>query len=266
MSYDEYGKILSSQDAMNLYDHPAIYDLEYETQTEDVVFYVKMAHKYGGPVLELGCGNGRITLPIARSGIDVVGLDNNASMLQHFEEKRHSEPDSIASRVSCVEGDYRHVQLNTKFQTVLLPFNALHHCQSHHDVLALLSTVRTHLRPAGTFILDCYLPDPVLYQRDPNRRYAEQTMVHPRTHRTLTSWETSRYDALSQVHHVTYTYQEEYGERWSVHLDLRMFYPQELRALIDLGGFEIVEEHADFRGSPLTGDALKWVMVLKEKG
>lgn len=248
---------------MNLYDHPAIYDLEYETQTEDVVFYVKKAHKYGGPILELGCGNGRISLPIARSGIDVVGIDNNATMLEHFREKIQSEPGSIAERVQCTEADYRHLHLDRRFQTVLLPFNALHHCQSHHDVLALLRSVREHLLPNGTFILDCYLPDPVLYQRDPNRRYAEQTMVDPRTHRTLTSWETSTYDPLSQVHHVTYTYQEEQGKRWSVTLHLRMFYPQELRALLDLGDFDIIEEHADFRGTPLTGDSLKWVMVLQ---
>jgi hypothetical protein len=129
----------------------------------------------------------------------------------------------------------------------------------------LFASVRNQLAPKGRFILDCYLPDPVLYQRDPSQKYAEQTMVDPRTHRNLTSWETSWYDTLQQEHHVTYTYQEEQGEPWSVELKLRMFYPQELRALIDLAGFRIVAEAEDFRENPLSGESLKWVMELVVK-
>jgi len=118
------------------------------------------------------------------------------------------------------------------------------------------------MAPDGRLVMDCYLPDPILYQRDRNAKYAEQSMKDPRTHEALTSWESSWYDALEQVHHVTYVYQGESANRWEVKLKLRMFYPQELRALIDLSGFRIVNEAEDFRGTPLTGQSLKWVMEL----
>jgi len=250
---------------MNLYSQPAIYDLEYESQTEDVVFYVKKAFAVDGTILELGCGNGRITLPLARSGATVIGLDNSAPMLADFRDKLHREPEPIRKRVRLIEGDYRAVPTCGPFPLILLPFNALHHCQTHHDVMQLLGSARAQLAPDGQFLLDCYLPDPALYQRDPKGRYAEQSIKDPRTYQVLTSWERSWYDALAQVHHVTYVYQGEDGDRWEVNLNLRMFYPQELRALIDLSGFRILSEAADFRGTPLTGDSLKWVMTLGRK-
>lgn len=248
---------------MNLYDQPSLYDLEYEAQTEDVVYYVKQASRSKGPVLELGCGNGRITLPIARSGVQIIGLDNNRHMLDHLMTKLKNEPNRVASQVSVIESDYKNIPECGPFPLILLPFNALHHCSTHLDVMKLFSSVRAQLAPQGRFILDCYLPDPILYQRDPSRRYAEQTMIDPRTHRTLTSWETSQYDPLTQEHHVTYTYQEENGDKWSVELKLRMFYPQELRALIDLSGFKTIAESSDFRNEPLSGQSLKWVMELQ---
>ena len=250
---------------MNLYNEPALYDLEYDTQTEDVIFYVKTAHQSAGKVLELGCGNGRITLPIARSGLKIIGLDNNPKMLTHFRNKLSHEPESVQQRVQILEADYRDIPNCGLFSLILLPFNALHHCNDHHDVLKLLECVKTRLTPNGRFVLDCYLPDPVLYQRDPNARYAEQSMIDPRTKTAMTSWETSWYDALAQVHHVTYVYQRETGEKWEVQLKLRMFYPQELRALIDLAGFRVVNEASDFRGTPLDGQSLKWILELQAK-
>lgn len=248
---------------MNLYEHPLLYDLEYDTQTEDVVFYVKQANSVEGPVLELGCGNGRITLPIARSGVHIIGLDNSTTMLNDFRTKLTSEPDSIRTRITLIESDYRQLPQCGPVPLVILPFNALHHCQTHRDVLQLFQSVREQLTPDGRFVLDCYLPDPILYQRDPNGRYAEQTIVDPRTNQTFHSWETSWYDSLEQVHHVTYVYENENAKRWEVNLNLRMFYPQELRALIDLASFQITKEAADFRGAPLCTESLKWVMTLR---
>jgi SAM-dependent methyltransferase len=248
---------------MNLYRNPALYDLEYENQTNDVVYYVKQAHKYGGPVLELGCGNGRITLPVARSGIEITGIDLAVAMLDDFRVKTQSEPKSIQQRITLLQGDFRTVPDCGTFPLVFLPFNALHHCQSHHDVLELFRGVRQLLDPGGRLILDCYLPDPILYQRDPNARYAEQIFHDPITQQKITSWEQSWYDTLEQVHHVTYVYHTDANGEQEIHLDLRMFYPQELHALIDLSGFRIVEQASDFRGSALANDSLKWIMHLQ---
>ena len=247
----------------NLYHHPTLYDLEYQEQTEDVIFYVKAASQCGGPVLELGCGNGRITLPIARAGIDVTGIDQAIPMLDHLHTRLSLEPSAVAGRVRILSGDFRALSELGRFPLVILPFNALHHCANHVDVLSVLHGVRRSLAPDGRFLLDCYLPDPALYQRNPNQRYEERVFIDPRTHSPLTTWERSWYDPLEQVHHVTYIYKPQNKPETEVSLSLRMFYPQELRALLDWAGFSIVREASDFKGTPLSGASLKWVMELR---
>lgn len=249
----------------DLYRDPRLYDLEYAGQAEDVVYYSRMAREVGGPVLELGCGNGRITLPIARGGTQVVGVDNAGAMVEDLLEKLVEEPEDVRSRVSVERGSFLELDQPPRFPLVMLPFNALHHCGSHHDVLALLQGVRGALAPGGRFVLDCYLPDPQLYARDRDKRYEPRDFIDPRTGGRLQTWEAGWYDPLQQVHHVVYIYRDSAGAESRVRLDLRMFYPQELLALLDWGGFRVLSQHEDFRGSPLCATSLKWVGVLEAR-
>ena len=249
----------------DLYRDPRLYDLEYAGQADDVVFYSRLAGATAGPVLELGCGNGRITLPIARAGCEVVGLDLAQPMVDDLLEKLEEEPAQVRSRVKVRRGSFLELDMVDAFPLVILPFNALHHCETHHEVLALLDGVRRALQPGGRFVLDCYLPDPALYARDPQQRYEPRDFIDPRSGGRLQTWETGWYDALAQVHHVVYIYRDAAGNESRVQLDLRMFYPQELLALLDWGGFRVLSQHEDFRGTPLTASSLKWVGVLEPK-
>jgi SAM-dependent methyltransferase len=245
------------------YRDPSLYDLEYEDQTSDVLFYARRCMDAPGPVLELGCGNGRITIPIARAGATVHGIDLADPMLRDLEEKLVEEPAAVRERVSFARADFRSVEGPARYALVLWPFNALHHCASHRDVLQVLRGARDALLPGGRLLMDCYLPDPVLYRRDPTGRYEERHFLDPRSGTPITSWERSSYDPMEQVHTVFYEYQHADGTETVVQLDLRMYYPQELRAVLDWGGFRIVNEAADFKGTPLTPNALKWVAELE---
>lgn len=249
----------------DLYRDPDLYDLEYASQVEDVLFYARMASAAGGEVLELGCGTGRITLPIARTGATVTALDREPAMLDALRGRLSGEPTEVQRRVRCVQGDFCALREPARYRLVLLPFNALHHCADHHQVLALLAGVRRALRPGGRLALDCYLPDPILYARDPEQRHEERTFEHPRTGEILRSWETGHYDPLRQIHQVRYIYRYPDGREREVVLNLRVFYPQELRALLDWGGFDVVSEAEDFAGTPLDGTSLKCVMVLRPR-
>lgn len=249
----------------DLYRDPTLYDLEYQGQVEDVIYYARVGARAGGPVLELGCGTGRITLPMARAGAQITALDNAPPMLDRLRDRLARESASVRDRVEVVQGDFRQLRQPARHALVLLPFNTIHHCQSHHEVLDLLDGVRRALRPGGRLVLDCYLPDPSLYARDPELRYEERIVVHPQTGESMKTWESGSYDPLSQIHEVRYIYRRASGEERTIRLRLRMFYPQELRALFDWAQFRIVHESEDFDGTPLHGSSLKWVIVAEPR-
>ena len=245
------------------YRDPALYDLEYASQHEDVMFYLGVASDLGGPILELGCGNGRIALPLARAGHEITGLDLCEPMLAAFRSRLAQEPAAVRDRVTIRRQDFLHLDGDRTYPLVLLPFNALHHCATHRDLLSLFEGVHRNLAPGGRFLIDCYLPDPALYRRDPNARYEERIFNHPTTGERLVSWERGWYDPRTQVHHVVYIYQHADGYEHEDQIDFRMYYPQELRALIDWGGFRIIDDAQDFSGTPVSPEALKWVLTLE---
>lgn len=248
-----------------LYRDPSLYDLEYDAQIDDVMHYVRLAGEFGAPVLELGCGNGRITLPLARTGHLVHGVDIEPRMLADLHRKLEQESNAVARRVTVAQHDFREPVSGRKFPLVILPFNAIHHCTSHREVMALFDGVRQSLADGGRFALDMYLPDPTLYARDPEQRFEPRDFVDPRDGQRIRSWESGRYDPLTQVHTVRYIYRREDGSEYDASIHLRMFYPQEFRALLDWAGFEIVAEAGDFHGAPLQADSLKWVLVMRAR-
>src|ERR1035437_3957044 len=92
----------------DLYKHPEQYDREHLADDEDIEFYVSLGRKLRPrKVLELGCGTGRITLPLARIGFDVVGLDSQPEMLHKAEEHRLQSSPEVRQRLVFVEGDMR---------------------------------------------------------------------------------------------------------------------------------------------------------------
>ncbi len=245
------------------YRLPRLYDLEYQDLRRDVEYYVDIARQRGGPVLELGVGNGRIAIPMARSGVEVHGVDRSERMLDDFSEKLRHEPVEVRERIRMIRRDFRELEGPPRYRTVMLPFNAIHHCQHHRDLLDLLGSVRRCLLPKGRLFLDCYLPDPILFGRDPNEMYGQTTFTDVATGADITSWECSWYDPLEQIHHVTYTYVYADARRVDLRLDLRVFYPRELVVLFEWGGFEIVNEDSSFTGLAVSAASTKWVLELR---
>jgi SAM-dependent methyltransferase len=255
--------MLRSMSEHDPYRSPFHYDLEYADYTEDIDWYVDLARKAGGTVLELGCGTGRITLALAEAGATVHGVDENAAMLRALEQKLRGLPDVVRWRVRHEQRDFRTLEGPPRYPLVLLPFNTIHHCRDGADATAVFEAVGRVLLPGGRFALDCYLPWPELYARDPDQRYAERTWLDPRSGVPIDSWEQSRWDPDSSVHHVIYTYQARGQDPHVVHLDLRMFPLDELRALIEAAGWRIVHEASDFTGAAMAPESTKCVLVLR---
>ncbi len=244
------------------YRDPVLYDLEYQQQLEDIPHYVQLARRLRGPVLELGCGTGRITIPIAQSGVEIHGLDASSDMLNGLEQKLRLEPDAVRLRVRYSLGNFCQLDGERQYPLVILPFNAIHHCEGAAGRRELLRSVRKVLRPGGIFGLDCYLPDLLLYSREKGKRYEQRTFTHPVTKEPLETWEEGYWEPERRIHNVIYVYEDPRGHQEKVHLRLNMFDQTEFRTLLHQEGFQFSWEASDFRGTPMRPDSLKWVMEL----
>ena len=146
-SYDEYMSIAE------LYDHVVPY-----RERGDVGFFVEAARESGGPVLEVGCGTGRVLIPTARAGIEITGLDLSPHMLAICREKLKTESQDVQSRIRLVEGDMRQFELGRTFRLVTLPFRPFQHLTTVEEQLACLGCLRRHLAEGGKLILDIFKP------------------------------------------------------------------------------------------------------------
>jgi SAM-dependent methyltransferase len=136
------------------YDDPYLYDLEYEVRREDIAFYLEKCRYYekkkpGLNILELGCGTGRVTIPLAKEGFNIVALDSDKKMLALAREKIENEnkkkhPTKL--KVDLVEADFRNFDLGKKFDIAIMPFNSLQHLHGVEDIKSFFDNLRKHLK------------------------------------------------------------------------------------------------------------------------
>ncbi len=140
---------------MSAYDKIArLYDPWSRSVVEDVAFYVDEARRSGGPVLELGVGTGRIAVPIAAAGIEVVGVDLSAGMLEVARERAALAGVSLDLRL----GDMRDPPVDGAFPLVAIPFRSLLHMETDSDRRAALRAAARRLAPAGRLVFDVFAP------------------------------------------------------------------------------------------------------------
>jgi SAM-dependent methyltransferase len=140
---------------VSAYDNIArLYDPWSRSVVEDVSFYVEEALRSGGPVLELGVGTGRIAVPVAAAGIEVVGIDTSAGMLEVARERAELAGVSVDLR----HGDMRDPPVEGEFALVAIPFRSLLHMETEDDRRAALRAAARHLEPTGRFVFDVFTP------------------------------------------------------------------------------------------------------------
>ena len=144
---DEYGPVA------DLYDHVTVY-----RDRADIAFFVEAASTAGGPVLELGCGSGRVLIPTARAGVDIVGLDASPQMLGVCAARLAEESATVQQRATLVQGDMRSFDLGRTFALITIPFRPFQHLLTVEDQLACLACVRRHLADEGRLLFDVFNP------------------------------------------------------------------------------------------------------------
>jgi SAM-dependent methyltransferase len=246
-----------------LYTDPAFYDQLYGRRKRDVEFYVELARRHGGPVLELGVGTGRVAFALAAEDIDVVGIDAMSEMLRRARERRARLPPGQRQHVRLQRGDMRRLRLNRRFALVFAPFNAFMHLYSRRDLEQTLDVCRRHLKPNGRLAFDVLMPDLPALLQDPERLYACGSVVDPTDGRRYRHFEASHYDPVSQIRTVTMLFESDDAAVASraIPLAQRQFFPAELEALLLYNGFEIEARHGGFGPGPLELRAESQVVV-----
>lgn len=144
------------------------YDSEYKDFKEDIPFYLTYAKKQGSPILEIGCGTGRVLIPLANTGFEAWGIDTSEAMLSILREKIKKLSPETASRIHVQIADMREFTLPTKFQLVIIPFTTFLHMITKEDKKKALRRIRDHLTDDGLLIIDIFAPN---YERLAKERY-----------------------------------------------------------------------------------------------
>jgi ubiquinone/menaquinone biosynthesis C-methylase UbiE len=144
-------------DLVTLYDRIArIYDPWSRSVTEDVGFYVARGRESGGPIVELAVGTGRIAVPIAEAGMDVIGVDSSPEMLTVA--KRTAEAAGVSERLDLRVGDLRRPPVPERVRLVICPFRSLLHMETEEEKLRALTAARGLLLDGGAYVFDVFAP------------------------------------------------------------------------------------------------------------
>ncbi|MGD2175622.1 MAG: class I SAM-dependent methyltransferase [Candidatus Brocadiaceae bacterium] len=233
----------------------------------DVGFYVARATAADGPVLELGCGTGRVLIPVARAGCETVGLDISEHMLRKCREKLAREPAEVRARVRLVTEDMTGFDLGAEFGLITTPFRPFQHLVAVEQQLACLECVRKHLAPDGRFILDVFNPDPRKLT-DPTALEEREDFADLRLPDGRTLRRTHRFSArhpavqCNDVELIYYVTDLQGDTERHVHaFPFRYFYRYEVEHLLARAGLRVVELLGSFDGSPFADDSPEMIFV-----
>ena len=247
----------------------ALYDHEYQRRRDDLRHYRALANELalaretgGGEILELGCGTGRLLVPLVRDGHRVTGVDLAEPMLERCRERLATAGAAALARATLRQGDFRSLRLGKRYPLIVCPFNAFMHLYKRSDVERFLAVVRAHLAPRGVFAFDVMNPDLAWLSRDSERRWARTKFRHPRTGERMVYTTNLIYDSPLQIAFMRIYYAPEDGKRKErvVRLTHRYFFPLELEALLHYNGFVIDRHDGDFDGGELLTESEQQVL------
>ncbi len=243
-------------------------------RTRDVAFYRDAVREFGDPVLELGCGTGRITLALAEAGHRVTGLDISERMLERCNQKRPLLTTEAQARVRLVQGNMVRFELGEKFRVVIIPFRPMQHLLEIDEQVSCLESVRRHLQTeregfgqrGGRLILDVFqtdaerMHDPAYQEEGLVSEYSMPDGRHVRIMERVTAFHRAEQrNDVEMIFYVTDARGKE--ERLVFAWTLRYFFRYEVEHLLARCGFKVSAVYGDFDRSPLKDDSPEMIFV-----
>ena len=225
-----------------------LYDLEYD-HDYDLPFWLALAEREAGPVVEWGAGTGRLAVPFAAAGHDVTAVELSRKMVERGKEK--------GSSVEWALGDMRSTKLGRRYGLAVCAFNSFLCLLSTDDALAFLRNARDHLSPGGLLAIEVSAFSPEELVDPPGGPGLRHDLTRALPGGRLDRFSVSRYDAASQLMQMRLFY-ERYDtsgtpqSRRAHDLTIRIVGRDELLLMLRLAGFEVEEVYGGFEGEPFT--------------
>ncbi len=255
-----------------LYADPEFYDLLFpgagggasiqdEVRRERLLqserFYLEEAARGGGRVLEMACGSGRLTIPLARNGIEIVGADLSSSMLNAARAKALA----AGVQIPFVEADMRNFQLPHRFSAILIPGNSLLHLLTIADLKQCFGCLRRHLEPGGRLVFDISKWNLALLAAEPVQRSPVYSL-NDSERGEITIEETSSYDSAAQIRKITWFFSAAVAPDFrTIEYRLRVIFPQELPLLLEAAGFHLDTRYGEFTREPFSSSSPRQVCI-----
>lgn len=232
------------------------------TFLSDLQFYKKwLPADKDARILELCCGTGRLTIPIAQEGYTICGVDYTPSML----EQARAKAAKAGLEINFIEADIRTLDLQEQFDFIFIPFNSIHHLYGNKDLFRALEGVKKHLKDGGLFLFDCFNPD-IQYIVENEKGQTVIAEYKTDDGRKVLIKQTMRYESATQINRIEWHYFINGKFHSTQNLDMRLFFPQELDAYLEQVGFNVIHKFGGFGEEAFGNESEKQVYVLSLNG
>lgn len=242
-----------SEATLDLYEATArYYDLQYMDFPQDVDFYIDLAEVTGGPVLECMSGTGRILIPLAMAGFEVLGVDRSPAMLDECTRKIDLCDPDVQARIEIIQDDVRKFKTERRFKLIIVPFNSFLHLLETRDQESALSNIHEHMEEDGMLVIGIFNPD--LSRPEGILRHKETILTDEGE--VVSRFETQTFDHAAQKTTVHFFFdisrQDKPMRRVTAMDTLRYLFHREMVELLQRTGFEVLEVYGDYKLSPFT--------------
>jgi trans-aconitate methyltransferase len=260
-----------------VYRRPDDYDFEHLGDDEDVYFYCRLSDRLQATrILELGCGTGRITLPLAEGGSQdarsITGVDSAPAMLAAAQNRIDSAPSTVKNRLTLVQAEMQSWRAAEPFDLILVPCASITHILALPDQIALWRTAYDNLLPGGHFAVEVGMPDlgtfADSFSRPPRVLMETDLDVEDKEEKTrLLRHRTTQYLGDEQRASIRFMYEKlregRSIERYIDDFQSHVYFPRELELLFLHTGFELAAVYGDYRFRPIKNTSPLIIMVGK---
>jgi SAM-dependent methyltransferase len=239
---------------------PLFYALVHQGQPGDVALYARVCHG-AQRVLELGCGYGRVSVPLAVAGAEVSGVDVHEGLLALAERRSRAEPGAVRARLTWLHGDMRDPPVQGLFDRVIIPFSGLYCLPDEADVLRCLRAARAHLREGGKLVFDGYAADGFHLDTAPEDHPDDQldyVALIAVAGVAYDVYERSTWDRDAQRMVATYVHVPDGGapdDAIVYEIPQRYLLSGQVSPLLEAAGFRLDAMYGDFAGAPYDADS-----------